>query len=137
NVRANVFQAKARRYLSALEASLAANNVPLAVYENVLDAYDRHRPLWHRYWEIRRRALGLEKLEGWDIFAPLVTREGPVPFSQAVEWISEGVAPLGDDYFSIMRRGLLEDRWVDIYPNVGKRNGAYSSGTYGTNPFIL
>jgi oligoendopeptidase F len=137
NVRANVFQARARRYGSALEASLAGTNVPLAVYENVLDAYDRHRPLWHRYWEIRRRALGLEKLEGCDIFAPLVTREVPVPFSQAVEWISEGMAPLGEDYVSIMRRGLLEDRWVDIYPNIGKRNGAYSSGTYGTNPFIL
>lgn len=137
NVRGNVFRARARRYTSALEASLASTNVPLAVYENVLDAYVRHQPLWHRYWEIRRRALGLEQLGGCDIFAPLVEREAPVPFEQAVEWICAGMAPLGEDYVETMRRGLIHDRWVDIYPNMGKRNGAYSSGTYGTNPFIL
>lgn len=137
NVKAGVFRARARRYPSALEASLAANNVPLAVYENVLDAYNRHRPLWHRYWEIRRRALKLEQLEGCDIFAQLAEDRTEVPFSQAVEWISAGMAPLGDDYVDVMRRGLLEERWVDIYPNAGKRGGAYSSGTYGTHPFIL
>ncbi|GAB4123490.1 MAG: oligoendopeptidase F [Roseiflexaceae bacterium] len=137
NVRSNVFRARSRRYPSALEASLAANHVPLAVYENVLDAYQRHQPIWHRYWQIRRRALGLEKLEGCDIFAPLVEREIAVPFEQAVEWICTGMQPLGDDYVATMRQGLLEQRWVDIYPNVGKRNGAYSSGTYGTHPFIL
>jgi oligoendopeptidase F len=137
NVRGNVFRARARRYPSALEASLSANNVPLAVYENVLDAYDRHRPLWHRYWEIKRRALGMAQLEGCDVFAPLDTDELPVPFEEAVEWICAGMAPLGSDYVEPMRQGLLKERWVDIYPNVGKRNGAYSSGTYGTRPFIL
>lgn len=137
NVRANTFRAQARRYPNALEASLETANVPLAVYENVLNAYERHQPLWHRYWDIRRRALGLQQLEGCDIFAPLDTTELDVPFEQSVEWICEGMAPLGADYVEIMRRGLLEERWVDIYPNVGKRNGAYSSGTYGTRPFIL
>jgi oligoendopeptidase F len=137
NVRSNVFQARARNYSNALNASLETANVPLAVYENVLNAYDRHRPLWHRYWDIRRRALGLEQLAGCDIFAPLTTEELDVPFAQSVEWICAGMAPLGADYVDIMRRGLLAERWVDIYPNVGKRNGAYSSGTYGTRPFIL
>ncbi len=137
NVRSNVFRARARNYPSALDASLETANVPLAVYENVLDAYDRHRPLWHRYWDIRRRALGLDHLTGGDIFAPLDTDERDVPFEQSVEWICAGMAPLGADYVDTMRRGLLEERWVDIYPNAGKRNGAYSSGTYGTRPFIL
>jgi oligoendopeptidase F len=137
NVRANVFRARARRHASALEASLHANNVPLAVYENVLDAYNRHRPIWHRYWGIRRRALGLEQLAGYDIFAPLIAQQVEVPFEQAVDWICAGMEPLGADYVAIMRRGLTEQRWVDIYPNSGKRNGAYSSGTYGTHPFIL
>lgn len=137
NVRANVFRARAKRHASALDASLHAANVPLAVYENVLNAYDRHRPLWHRYWDIRRRALGLEQLGGCDIFAPLAEDDFSVSFDQGVEWICAGMAPIGADYVETMRRGLLEERWVDRYPNVGKRNGAYSSGTYGTRPFIL
>ncbi len=137
NVRAAVFNARARGYPSSLEASLANNNIPLAVFENVIDACNRHQPIWHRYWEIRRRALGLERLQGSDIFAALTEEKAEVPFSQAVDWICAGMQPLGDDYVKIMRRGLTEERWVDIYPNVGKRGGAYSSGTYGTNPFIL
>lgn len=137
NVRTNVFTARARNHTSALAAALHESNVPLAVYENVLDAYNRHRPLWHRYWEIRRRALGVSQLAGYDIFAPLIAEQVAVPFDRAVEWICAGMAPLGADYVETMRRGLREQRWVDIYPNVGKRNGAYSSGTYGTHPFIL
>ncbi|MEN9935258.1 MAG: hypothetical protein RLZZ387_1837 [Chloroflexota bacterium] len=137
NVRAGVFRARARRHPSALEASLAASNIPTAVFENVIDAANRHLPIWHRYWEVRRRALGLEKLEPVDIFAPL-TQGGPeLPYEQSVAWICEGMAPLGEEYVAVMRRGLLDERWVDIDPNQGKRGGAYSSGTYGTHPFIL
>lgn len=137
NVRAAAFNARARGYASSLEASLANNNIPLAVFENVIDACNRHRGIWHRYWELRRRALGLEKLQGSDIFAALTEERTAVPYAQSVDWICAGMQPLGDDYVNIMRRGLTEERWVDIYPNVGKRGGAYSSGTYGTNPFIL
>ncbi|HEU5086518.1 MAG TPA: oligoendopeptidase F [Roseiflexaceae bacterium] len=137
SVRSNVFMARTRGYPSALEASLAENNVPLQVFENVIDACNRHLPLWHRYWDIRRRALGLERLEGCDVFAPLTNESVDVPYQQSVEWISAGMKPLGDDYVEIMRRGMTEERWVDIYPNVGKRGGAYSSGTYGTHPYIL
>ncbi|HWQ13768.1 MAG TPA: oligoendopeptidase F [Roseiflexaceae bacterium] len=137
NVRANVFRARVRRYPSALEASLAASNIPLAVFENVIDAANRHLPIWHRYWEVRRRALGLERLEPLDIFAPLAQGAPDVPYETAVEWICAGMAPLGEEYVGVMRRGLLEERWVDIEPNQGKRGGAYSSGSYGTRPFIL
>lgn len=137
NVRGAVFNARARGYPSSLEASLAQNNIPLVVFENVIDACNRHRSIWHRYWELRRRALGLEKLRGCDIFAALSEEQTEVAYQQSVDWICAGMQPLGDEYVTIMRRGLIEDRWVDIYPNVGKRGGAYSSGTYGTNPFIL
>ncbi len=137
NVKNDVFQARVRGYSNAREASLAASNIPSAVYDNVINACNRHLPIWHRYWEIRRRALGLEKLEAFDIFAPLISGEPEVPFEKAVDYICEGMAPLGDSYVDVMRRGLIEQRWVDIYPNQGKRGGAYSSGTYGTHPFIL
>jgi oligoendopeptidase F len=137
SVKSNVFRARARGYPSALEASLAASNIPQAVFENVIDAANRHLPIWHRYWDVRKRMLGLERHEPFDIFAPLTQNVPAVPYEQAVEWICAGMAPLGQEYVDTMRRGLLEERWVDIEPNAGKRGGAYSSGTYGTRPFIL
>ena len=136
SVKGDVFRAQARGYPSALEASLHAANVPLAVYENVIDACRRHLPLWHRYWELRRRALGLERLEECDIFAPLSPPQN-IPYEQAVELICDGIAPLGEEYVAVSRAGLTSERWVDRYPNQGKTSGAYSGGAYGTRPFIL
>lgn len=136
SVKADVFRAQARGYPSALEASLHASNVPRAVYDNVIDACNRHLPLWHRYWELRRRALGLDQMEACDIWAPL----GPpqmVSYDEAVELIVQGVAPLGEEYMAVSRAGLTSERWVDIYPNQGKTSGAYSAGVPGTKPFIL
>jgi oligoendopeptidase F len=136
SVKGDVFRAQARGYPSALEASLHAGNVPPAVYERVIDAYRRHLPIWHRYWELRRRALGLERLEECDIFAPL----GPpqeLPYEQAVELICAGMAPLGAAYVAASRAGLTSERWVDRYPNHAKTSGAYSGGSHGTRPFIL
>ena len=136
-VKQNVFTSRARRYDSALEAALSPNRIPTEVYENVVNTFQRHLPVWHRYWAVRRRALGYERLHIYDIKAPLTADDPRVPFSQAVDWICEGMAPLGDEYVSTMRRGVLEQRWVDIYPNQGKRSGAFSSGFPGTNPFVL
>jgi oligoendopeptidase F len=136
SVKADVFRARARGYPAALEASLHSSNVPRAVYDNVIDACNRHLPLWHRYWALRARALGLEQMEPCDIWAPL----GPpqrVAYDEAVELILEGVAPLGDEYVATSRAGLTSERWVDIYPNRGKTSGAYSGGSHGTKPFIL
>jgi oligoendopeptidase F len=135
-VKASAFNAQARGFGSTLEASLFASNIPVKVYENVIDACNRNLPIWHRYWEIRRRALGLDRAEPCDIFAPLST---PVhaTYAQAVQWICEGMAPLGEEYVEAIHKGSLKDRWVDIYPNEGKRSGAYSSGGYATRPFIL
>jgi oligoendopeptidase F len=136
SVRGNVFRARARGYANVLDAQLDDPNVPRAVYENVIAACNRHLPIWHRYWDLRRKALGLEKLEPCDIFTPLVEAP-PLEYNAAVEMICAGIAPLGEQYVSVSRAGLTSERWVDIYPNKGKTSGAYSGGSYRTKPFIL
>jgi oligoendopeptidase F len=133
----DVFLARARNYPSAVEAALQFNNIPRGVYDNMLDTARRKLPVWHRYWDVKRRILGLDKLHAYDVFAPLAKNEPKVTYEEGVDIICKGMAPLGDDYVAPMRKGLLQDRWVDVYPNQGKRSGAYSSGAYGTNPFIL
>lgn len=136
-VKQDVFKARARRYGSALEAALAPNHIPVEVYHNTIDVFRRHLPTWHRYWRVRRQALGYDRLHVYDVKAPLTDEKPEVPFEQAAAWISEGMRPLGETYMDVMRRGLLEERWVDKYPNVGKRSGAFSSGVPGTHPFIF
>ncbi|MCW3097479.1 MAG: oligoendopeptidase, partial [Chthonomonadaceae bacterium] len=136
-VKQNVFQARARRYNSALEAALTPNHIPVEVFHNLIATFRKHLPTWHKYWDIRKRALKLDRLHVYDITAPLADQPPVVPYAQAVDWIAEGMAPLGEEYVSILRRGSTTNRWVDIYPNRGKRMGAYSSGAPGTRPFIL
>ncbi len=136
-VKQNVFMARARKYKSSLEAALTANHIPVAVFHNLLSTYKKHLPIWHRYWRLRRRALGYDKLYVYDTRAPLTQKNPTVPFQQAVEWICEGMKPLGDEYVRVLRQGVLQQRWVDIPPNKGKRMGAFSSGSPGTHPFIL
>lgn len=136
SVKADLFRARARGYPNSLEASLHIDNLPRSVYENIIDACNRHLPIWHRYWELRRRALGLEQLEACDIWAPF----GPVQrvaYDDAVAMICAGMAPLGSEYVEVSRAGLTSERWVDIYPNIGKTSGAYSGGSYGGKPYIL
>lgn len=132
----DVFMARARRYASSLEASLQPNHIPVEVFYTLIDTFKKHLPTWHKYWAIRREALGYDVLYPWDIKAPLA--DAPhVPYAQAVEWIVEGMRPLGDEYVTTLRRGATADRWVDIYPNERKTSGAFSSGFKGTRPFIL
>ncbi|MFN8474889.1 MAG: oligoendopeptidase F [Anaerolineae bacterium] len=136
-VKQDVFVARARRYPNSLEAALGPNFIPTEVFYNLLDVFRANLPTWHRYWDIRRKALGVEKLAAYDARAPLTDAKIEVPFEQAVEWISQGMRPMGDEYVSALRRGVLEQRWVDIYPNKGKRMGAFSTGAPGTYPFIF
>jgi oligoendopeptidase F len=136
-VKQNVFMARARRYKSALEAALTASHIPLDVFHNLIKTYQKNLPTWHRYWRLRRRALGYEKLHVYDIKAPLTEQTPRVPFEQSMDWICRGMQPLGEEYVQIMRKGVLQQRWVDIYPSKGKRMGAFSSGAPGTHPFIL
>lgn len=136
-IKQDVFNARVRQYASALEASLFATNIPVAVFHNLIATFRSHLPTWHRYWAVRRKALGYATLYPYDVRVPLTQHDPEVSYAQAVDWISEGVRPLGDDYVEVLRRGTLAERWVDIYPNKGKRVGAFSSGTPGTHPFIM
>jgi oligoendopeptidase F len=136
-VKHNVFNAQVRRYGSSLEAALGPNHIPVEVFHNTVEAFRRNLPVWHRYWGLKRRLLGLETFHSYDAKAPLLTEQPVVTYEQAVDWICEGLAPLGDEYVQRLRRGVLEERWVDVYPNIGKKAGAYSSGTQGTIPLIL
>lgn len=136
-VKQDIFKARARRYDSSLEAALDAENIPVEVFHNLIDVYRANLPTWHRYWRVRRKALGLDVLREYDIKAPLTEKPVRVPYEQAVEWIAAGMAPLGEEYVSTLRRGTLEERWVDIYPNKGKSAGAYSYGGPGDHPFIM
>lgn len=137
SVRKSVFNMRARRYESTLEAALFEDNIPTAVFTNLIDTFRKNLPTWHRYWRLRRKALGVEVLHPYDIWAPLVQDPPRIPFEQAVDWICDALAPLGEDYVQVMRQGCLQDRWIDVYPNKGKGNGAFSSGSPGTFPFIM
>ncbi len=137
SVKQDVFNMRARRYPTTLHASLQANFIPVEVFHNLVAVFQQHLPTWQRYWRLRRKALGYDRLHVWDVEAPLTGGKPSVTYQQAVDWICEGMAPLGEEYVAALRRGCLEERWVDRACNKGKRQGAYSSGAYGTRPFIL
>ena len=130
------FYARARNYASPLEASLDGNNVPVQVYHNLIAAVNQNLNKLHRYVDLRRRLLGLDELHMYDIYAPLVpdaSRE--IPFEEAKETVFAALAPLGSSYQSILREGY-DKRWIDVYPNPGKRSGAYSAGAR-IHPYVL
>ena len=137
SVKRNVALARLRGYESVLHAKLSPNNIPVEVFHNLIETYQRHIPTWHRYWDARRRALGYETIHPWDIWAPLTADDPSLSFAEAVDMIAEGMAPLGDDYVKTMRRGCMEERWVDYAINDGKSEGAFSYGTYDSHPFIM
>jgi len=133
----DVFKARARGYGSSLEASLFPNNIPTDVFHNLMEVFKENLPTWHRYWRVRRRALGFDELHVYDVKAPLTEEKPRVPYEQAVAWITEAMDPLGEAYVEEVRRGCMEGRWVDRARNRGKRQGAFSSGAYDTQPYVL
>jgi oligoendopeptidase F len=136
-IQRDVFNARTRKYESSLEAALDANNIPPVVFHALINTFQSNLPTWHRYWRVRKKALRYDQFHVYDIKAPLSAETPQVPFEQAIEWISQGMAPLGEEYIQTMRKGALEDRWVDRALNKGKRQGAFSSGVYDTNPFVM
>jgi oligoendopeptidase F len=136
-IRQDVFNARARGYESSLQASLAPNNIPVEVFFNLIEVFKQNLPTWQRYWHLRKKLLGYDRFHVYDIKAPLTFQKPVVLFQQAVEWIAQGMAPLGKAYVDILRHGCLEQRWVDYARNKGKREGAFSSGSMGTRPFIM
>ncbi len=135
-VKRDVFYARARGYDSSLEAALAGDNIPTEVFSNLLDTVWKHLPVWHRYFSVHRRLLGLPKgdLHGYDLEAPLAEQPS-FPWERGVETILASLAPLGPEYVAEVRRGMAE-RWTDRSANLGKGGGAFSAGTFGTEPFI-
>jgi oligoendopeptidase F len=137
SVKQNVMQARVRGYETVLESRLSPFNIPVEVFHNLIDTYKANIPTWHRYWDVRRRALGYDSIHPYDIWAPLTDNDPPVSFEDAVNMIAGGMQPLGEDYVNTFRKGCLEERWVDYSVNIGKRQGAFSGGTYDTYPFIM
>ncbi|MCD7034981.1 oligoendopeptidase F [Metabacillus sp. GX 13764] len=131
------FYATVRKYKSAREAALSSNNIPETVYDQLVSTVNSHLPLLQRYVELRKKVLNLDSVHMYDLYTPLVQEaKMDVSYEEAKEHILKGLEPLGEEYLGILKEGF-ENRWVDIHENKGKRSGAYSSGTYGTNPYIL
>ncbi|MCJ7823271.1 MAG: M3 family metallopeptidase, partial [Anaerolineales bacterium] len=137
SIKQNLFLTRARGHASTLEAALFEHNIPVEVFHNLIGTFQDHLPIWHRYFAIRRKILGIDTLHPYDIWAPLSADKPDLDYEQAVNWICEGLTPMGTQYVEAVRRGCLEERWVDVYPNQGKRQGAFSWGTAGTHPFIV
>ncbi len=137
SVKADVFRARARNYPSALEASLFHDDVPVAVYDGLISAVRANFAPLFRYYELRRRVLGLDELHQYDTYVPLVAEvESQVPFDEAVETVLAAFSPLGGEYTAALGEGL-RGRWCDRYETKGKRSGAFSSGSFGAPPYIL
>lgn len=136
-VKQNVFLANVRGYNTVLESYLSSDNLPPAVFHNVVDTFQKNLPVWHRYWKLKREVLGLEDFHTYDVWAPFTTNEPHIPFEQAVDWICTSLAPLGTEYVDTVRRACLEERWIDLMPNLGKPDIAFSTSSYDTAPYIL
>jgi oligoendopeptidase F len=137
SVKADIFRARARHYSSALEAALFPDDVPVSIYDGLIASVRANLKPLFRYFELRRRVLGLGELHHYDTYAPLVQEvETRVTFDRAVEHVLAALAPLGKEYVDVLAEGL-RGRWCDRYETKGKRSGAFSSGSYGALPYIL
>ena len=138
SVKADVFHARARNYPSALEAALFPDDVPVAVYDGLIRTVRANLEPLFRYFDLRRRVLGLAELHHYDTYVPLVPEiETRFTFEQATEMVLNALAPLGREYTGTLAEGLRAQRWCDRYESKGKRSGAFSSGSYGAPPYIL
>ena len=136
-VKRDNFNALVRHYESARQAALSANNIPEEVYDNLVTTINKHLPLLHRYTKLRKKVLNVDELHMYDLYTPLVKDVNmKVTYEEAKEYTLKGLEPLGEEYKSVLEEGF-NNRWVDVHENKGKRSGAYSSGSYGTNPYVL
>jgi oligoendopeptidase F len=137
SIRSDVFYARMRKYPSARAASLFGDDIPLAVYDNLISTVRKHLPVLHEYYALRQEILQLDEIHQYDTFVPLVPKMArQVPFDEAIHLVTESLQPLGNEYVDTLRNGLRA-RWVDRYETKGKRSGAFSSSSYGNAPYIL
>ena len=137
NMKTFNLKAKVRNYSGPIEASLSPNNIPVAVYDNALETISESVSSLHRYVELKKKLLKLDEIHMYDLYVPVIdVPEEKIPFEEGIALSLEGLKPLGEEYLSIFKEGV-ENGWIDIYENKGKRSGAYSSGAYDTEPYIL
>ena len=138
SIKRDIFYARARKYPSVREDALFSENIPTQVYDNLIKTVHKNLTPLYRYFKVRKRVLGVDELHFYDLTVPLTKEvKWRATFNEAVKKITSALGLLGPDYVKTLRKGLLKERWVDRYENKGKRSGAYSSGCYDSNPFIL
>lgn len=136
SVKADIFNSKVRNYNSSLENALSVTNVPIDVYKNLISTVHKFLPIMHKYVNVRKKRLGLSEIHFYDLYTPIVKDiDKKIKFEDAKEIILKALEPLGDDYLKNVKIAF-DNRWIDIYENVGKRSGAYVWGTYGCHPFV-
>lgn len=137
NVKEDVVSAKIRGYSSAMEESLYHDELNMSVYNNLVDTINKHMDVVYKYYDLKKNILGLDELHLYDVYTPIVVDyDKKYDFEEAKKIVLNTVSVLGEDYVNTLRQGYI-DRWVDIYPNKGKRTGAYSGGCYDSYPYIL
>lgn len=137
SIKKDVFYARARQYPSALEASLDQDNVPVEVYNRLIESVHANLGHMYRYMDLRKRMLKVDELHMYDIYTPLVQEfKFEMPYKKACELVLKGLSPLGQDYLALLEKGM-KSGWIDVYENEGKTSGAYSWGSYDTHPYVL
>lgn len=137
NVKLDTYFSNVRNYKSACEAALSRNNIPVSVYDSLIEAVHESLPAMRSYLELRKKALGLEKLDLYDLYCPMVKDvDFSVPFEAAKPMVKEALKPLGEDYQKLLDKAYSEN-WMDVYENKGKRSGAFSCGVFGVHPYVL
>ena len=136
-IKSEIFYSKVRKYNSALEASLFQDDVSIDVYNNLILAVDESLPILNKYVDLKKKFLGLEEIHMYDLYVPLTDKfDMKIPYEKAKDIILNALKPLGEDYLNVIKTAF-EDGWIDVYENEGKQGGAYSWGSYDSNPFIL
>ena len=136
-VKADVFYTRQRNYATARERALARYNIPISVYDNLIETVSEHIPLLNRYMKLRKRILKLDDLHMYDLYVPIVKETtDELNYQEASEIVTAALAPLGSSYVNTLKQAFTQ-RWIDVYETPGKRGGAYSGGAYGTHPYVL
>ncbi len=138
SIKGDVYLSQVKKYSSARERALFADNVELSVYDNLIETVSKNLSGLHKYYELRKKVLRLDEQRIYDTYVPLIPNvQKSHPYALACQYVLDSLKPLGSEYVDILRRGLTSERWVDVYENQGKRSGAYSSGCYDSSPYIL
>lgn len=132
-----IFNSKVRKFENSLESALKPNNIPQKVFTNTIDTINNNLEALHRYVRIKKKLLNLDEIHMYDLYVPVINvPKKHIEFDEAVKIVQQGLKPLGEEYLKIFKSGI-DEGWIDIYENKGKRGGAYSSGTYDTMPYVL